>query len=99
MGLQHSRSFGQKAGPHIPAEAVITDVDRNPDGTATLIVQASAKSKTGVVMLVINPPGLYFDAVIGTRVVVLRDWLTVAGVKWAERIGKTRLRLVPPKRK
>ena len=80
-------------------DAVIEAVERNDDGTADIVL-GSRKTRDGDScsgqsrMTVENPPP-GFEACVGTKVWGGGETLMVGDTKWADRIGYTRLKLVP----
>jgi hypothetical protein len=78
-------------------DAVIGAVERNADGTATLVLmprEACDRHHGPQRMTVVNPPPL-LEAAVGTEVWGGGESLMVGReTKWADRIGYTRCRLV-----
>jgi hypothetical protein len=80
-------------------DAVITDVRRNPDGTATIALGPRetpyGQSCEGQRRITIeNPPPGRLDGLVGTEVWGGSESLMVGDTKWADRVGYTRARLV-----
>lgn len=73
-------------------EAIITRVERNADGTAT--VTFTKPSQTA--RLVVENPPLSLEGMTGATVAFGERFVTLggSGTPWAERVGYARLRLV-----
>jgi hypothetical protein len=81
--------------------ARITLATRNEDGTVTIRLRpVDGPRSEKADMVVVNAPATttFEEAVVGIQVEGDRAGvLLVAGVKWAERVGRNRLRLVKKK--
>lgn len=77
--------------------ATITLAVREPDGNVRIRLRPVDPDKRGerVDMIVVNAPPAFEDAVIGIEVEGQDGFLKVAGRRWAERVGKNKLKLVP----
>lgn len=77
-------------------DAVIEDVQQNPDGTATLLLRARDPNGTaGQSRMTVENPPENFESCIGTEIWGGDNCLMVGRqTRWADRIGYTRLRLV-----
>lgn len=74
-------------------DAVISDVSRNPDGTATLHLMPRGNSLVGQPRLTVENPPANLEASIGTEIWGGCSEIMVGDTRWADRIGYTRIRL------
>jgi hypothetical protein len=81
--------------------ATITLAVRESDGTVRIRLRPAIPDarRERVDMIVVNAPPSFEDAVIGVEVEGQDGFLKVAGRRWAERVGKNKLKLVPRKGK
>jgi hypothetical protein len=89
--------FGERRKPEPTVDLVITSAVRDSRGLVTIGLDAAPgeEDKTaGGSLIVINAPPAFEDAVIGSTVSVSKSRVLMLGLKWGERIGADRMKLV-----
>ncbi len=77
--------------------AIIDNVSRNHDGTATLWLVAFNDDPPGQNSLVVLNPPPHLEAAIGTHIWGGGDSIIINETKWADRVGYGSIRLVEKK--